>query len=280
MNTPAAILPVLLLCLLGSFLGLGNTNAPEKTLTVSPAELEEPAYQLDTMTAQNVFAADTGTELAHYSYQLLTLSVLNADALSQDSAGLARRNTENFNARMIELMNESVEVGREVGNDALEVYRNTLQDIYFYDETAASGQLCGQLISVRVDHGSYAGGAHDNTHVYSYLFDLTIGQFVDPSQIAENPAEFQKKAAAALLEKAEALELREQYWSDYAEILAQWNEGTVLFDEEGMLVIYSSGGLGPYAMGEVELRLSCEELSELAGPGSLERLGIQPDEEP
>jgi len=81
---------------------------------------------------------------------------------------------------------------------------------------------------------------------------------------------------STVVEKAEALEeYQPGYWSDYADIIARWNEGTVLFDEEGMLAVYSPYLLGPYAMGEVELRLGYDELAELIGPGGLERLGVE-----
>ena len=48
----------------------------------------------------------------------------------------------------------------------------------------------------------------------------------------------------------------------------------MLFDGDGMLAVYSPYLLGPYSMGEVELRLTYEELAELAGPGALEHLGM------
>lgn len=277
MKKVITVIPVLLLCVLGAGLGLGSARiplSPEENLIAASIEYEAPVYQMDTMTAENVFAAGDGRELAHYSYQLLTLTVPNLQELSPADAELARRNMDNFNDRMIGLMDESVEVGLVMGEDALAVYDEFGGVPDYYDETTAAGRLAGQLISVRVDHSSYAGGAHPNTHAYSYLFDLQIGQFIDPAQIADDPGHFRAGAVELLLEKADALENnRSCYWSDYAETIARWNEGTVLFDADGMLAVYSPYGLGPYTMGEVALRLSWEELAELVGPGGLERLG-------
>ena len=81
-------------------------------------------------------------------------------------------------------------------------------------------------------------------------------------------------AAELLLEQAEALEERGDFWPEYADIIAAWNEGTVLFDQEGMLVVFSHYVLGPYAMGTVELRLDYGQLAELVGAGGMARLGI------
>ncbi len=266
MSKIIAILPVLLLCLLGTVLGLGSAAIPEETAIQT--EAEEPVYCLDKITTQNVFAAEDGSELARYSYQLLTLSVSNLETLSEAD----QRNIDNFNAKMTGLMDSAVESGMAMGEDALALYGNAQLD--YYDETTASGYFSGQYISVRINYSSYTGGAHPNRYVYSCLFDLRTGQFMDPLQIADDPEGFRSKTAEVLTVKAEALPQSELYWSDYAETLSRWNEGTVLFDADGMLVVYSPYELGPYSMGEVELRVGYEELAELAGPASLERLGL------
>lgn len=265
------IIPIILMYLFGG----GGTAAPASPAPGTPAP--QPLYQWETMTAQNKFAAEDGTELMYYSYQLLTLSVANLEELRSGEAAEAERNVENFNSKMTALLEESMEVGQVMQEDAAQLYKESgTAGLPFYDETSASCCRTGDLLSVRVSGGSYAGGAHPSRCDSGYLFDLRSGQFIDPTQIADKPEEFRTGAAALLLEKAEALEeYQPGYWSDYADIIARWNEGTVLFDEEGMLAVYSPYLLGPYAMGEVELRLGYDELAELIGPGGLERLGVE-----
>ena len=265
------IIPIILMYLFGG----GGTAAPASPALGTPAP--QPLYQWETMTAQNQFAAEDGTELMYYSYQLLTLSVANLEELRSGEAAEAERNVENFNSKMTALLEESMEVGQVMQEDAAQLYKESgTAGLPFYDETSASCCRTGDLLSVRVSGGSYAGGAHPSRCDSGYLFDLRSGQFIDPTQIADKPEEFRTGAAALLLEKAEALEAYQPgYWSDYADIIARWNEGTVLFDEEGMLAVYSPYLLGPYAMGEVELRLGYDELAELIGPGGLERLGVE-----
>lgn len=265
-----SIIPILLLYVFGG--GDASHGAPAQC--APPAEVR-PVYQWDTMTARNQYAAEDGTELMHYAYQLVTLSVPNLEELPPEAAETARRNIENFNSKMTALMDESVEVGQVMMEDAGQLYgEQDTAGLPFYDETSAACWQTGDILNVRVSGSSYAGGAHPNRCDVGYLFDLRSGQFIDPTQIAENPEKFRAGAAALLTERAEALACRSQYWSDYAEIIAHWNEGTVLFDGDGMLAVYSPYLLGPYSMGEVELRLTYEELAELAGPGALEHLGM------
>lgn len=267
-----SIIPILLLYVFG-----GSTSPSPTAQNAPPAEQDaKPVYQWDALTARNQYTAEDGTELMYYSYQLLTLSVPNLEELPARTAETARRNTANFNSKMTSLMDESVEVGRAMAEDAAYVYGEQAGTFPFYDETSSSCWQTGDILNIRVSGSSYAGGAHPNRCDVSYLFDLHSGQFIDPTQIADKPEAFRIGAAALLVEKAEALtDCRALYWSDYADIIDHWNEATVLFDADGMLVVYSPYLLGPYSMGEVELRLTYEELAELAGPGALERLAVK-----
>ena len=140
------------------------------------------------MTARNQYAAEDGTELMHYAYQLVTLSVPNLEELPPEAAETARRNMENFNSKMTALMDESVEVGQVMMEDAGQLYgEQDTAGLPFYDETSAACWQTGDILNVRVSGSSYAGGAHPNRCDVGYLFDLRSGQFIDPTQIAENP---------------------------------------------------------------------------------------------
>lgn len=260
----------------------GWTGAPPPASQERSASGPEAAgtavYQLEPVTvSQSVHSRDKkARELARWEYQLLTLSVANPEELSSADQEAAGRNTETFNARITALMEEYAEHGLSMGSDAEKIYGDGYFLEAYYDEAAAAGSVLGEVVSVRIDRTGYTGGAHPNSYATSLLFDLEAGQFIpDATQLADDPQAFQSGAAEMLVEKAEAIhENREAYWQDYAEIISRWNEGTVLFDEEGMLAVYSAYELGPYAMGAVELRLNWEELADLMGPGGLARLGV------
>lgn len=252
----------------------GFTPAPAPVQT---AETAEAVYTLEALSEEETFLSEGGRKLADYSYQLLVLSVANLEELSPEEAEAAQRNVETFHAKMSALMEELTAYGAVMGDDAAQMERDGYTIEAYYDRAAASGTMAGDLVSVRVDQCSYTGGAHPNRYTSSYLFDLRIGQFIDPTQLADDPAAFQCGAAELLREKADAITRnRDGYWPDYGEIISRWSEGAVLFDEEGMLVLYSTYELGPYVMGEVELRLSYEELAGLIGDGGLARLGMAP----
>lgn len=239
---------------------------------------QRPEYQLDTTSTEESFTLEDGTLAAFYSCQMPRLSVDNPEALSTEDRRQAEQNEKSFNQVMAQLMEEAVSGGQRLGQSAREACdAGSLGDAYT-DVTAAEAVICGQIVSVRVDNSGYSGGAHGYGYTDGYLFDLSVGRFIDPIQIADDPENFRLGMSELLIQKAEAdTERLPDYWSDYRSILSRWNEGTVLFDTEGMTVVYSYYELGPYAMGPVELFAGYDEIVDLLGPGGLAYLGVAAD---
>ena len=237
-------------------------------------EFEEPEYEVVPLSSGSQVRTEDETVVALYSYQTILLNLHNEGAVSPEDGEAAQRNMEAFNSRMRAVHGELTEQGGAFGEDALTAYEEFGPLSSEYEDDADMGaEFCGDIISVTLRRVSYTGGAHPNRYAASYLFDLSSGQFIDPTQIAEDPEAFRTGAAKLLLEKADAHPERDAFWQDYADVIAHWNEGTVQFDGEGMHVIYSPYGLGPYVLGDVELSLSWEELEPLIGPSGMERLG-------
>lgn len=237
---------------------------------------EEPVYALTPQEYQERFTGEDGRELARCTHQLLELSVTNGEALTREDREEAERNVAAFNRKMVQRKEAAMESCRELGRMAEEDQAVSETAPAYYDETAASGWQVGRLISVRLDNSAFTGGAHPNSYTAGYLFDLDTGSFIGPGQVADDPAAFIEAVAALLTEKAEEQpeELRSGYWPNYRDILANWNQGTVLFDGRGLTAVFSPYELGPYALGSVELTVSYEELKPLLGPGGLAKLGI------
>lgn len=246
-----------------------SLSAPE-----AAEEFEDPRYEVVPFTSGSQVRAEDETVVAIYNYQTIQLNLHNEGAVSPEDEAAAQRNMEAFNSKMRAVHGELAEQGEAFGEDALAAYQEFGPLPAEYEDGADMGaEFCGSVVSVILRRSSYTGGAHPNRYAASYLFDLTAGQFIDPTQIAEDPEVFRTGAAELLLEKADAHPARDAFWQDYADVIAHWNEGTVQFDGDGMRVIYSPYGLGPYSLGDVELSLSWEELEPLIGPSGMERLG-------
>lgn len=273
-NVLALLLCALLLCACAANQPGGENVQDNEPQITQPELTDVPVYTYEDQLASRQFTDEaSGVFYATYTYSVPMMQIANADLLTEDALAAAQRNMDAFNERMQSIFDESVAYGEELGAEYDAEYSNMWP---IADEKRMTASQTGDIITVRADCYYYGGGAHPYAFVSTYTFDLAAGVFVDPTQIGDDPEAFRTHTAALLVMKAESLgeEYTEGYWDDYAEIIARWNEGAVLFDETGMTVIFAPYDLGPYAMGSVELHLTYEELSEAIGEGGLRLLGV------
>ena len=249
--------------------GVNVENAPP------PAAL---TFRVETEVYEETVRDGDGAELAVCAYELPELTVLLEDgtpletaATEEQARALAAAGT--FNARFAQWKSNPTTLAESAKEDRAFRNESGLEAVAYSDDLSCAVYQTESLISVSGVYSTYTGGAHPNRYVVSYLFDLEAGQFIDPLQLADDPETLRTGAAARLLEKAEEHPAFDSFWQDYPDLIARWNEGTVLFDGAGMKVIYSPYEIAPYGMGDVELSLDWEELEPLLGPEGMERLG-------
>lgn len=123
-----------------------------------------------------------------------------------------------------------------------------------------------RLVSVAGDYYSYTGGAHPNTVLMAWNFDLETGEFFAPEQLAEDAGAFSQAVREEIIlqigRRAEesGLAPEEMFWSNYEEIAAGWSSYAVSFDEAGMTVGFSPYELAAYAAGAQNFLLSYDLL--------------------
>lgn len=253
--------------------GERGNNAQSRQPGETVSEPAEPIYGYEEETREHIFTdEDTGDICASYKYSVPMLGIINRDELDEEKLALALGNVEAFNARMQSILDDAVAYGEEFAQEM----EGASFAMPLTDEKTLSVVCAGQIMTVVEDGYFYGGGAHPYIYTQTYTFDLALGQFIDPAQIGDDPEAFRVKAAELLVAKAEGLgeDYTSGYWDDYAEIISHWNDAAVLFDANGMTVIFSVYELGPYAMGPVELFVTYEELAEAIGEGGLEHLGV------
>lgn len=239
---------------------------------------EKPEYDFEnTVRSDRFVRQDTGEEAASYSYSMPMMRIGNEDALSAEDREAALRNVDAFNLRMEELLEEYAAYGNKLLEEQKLLVAEENVPFAVCDEVVGTAVRTGQIVTILADCYFYGGGAHPSSFVVTYTFDLSVGQFIDPTQIGDDPETFRTAAAELLIQHAESLgeEYTAGFWNDYQEIISRWNETAVLFDEQGMTVIFSAYELGPYAMGPVELTLAYEELVDAMGEGGLAHLGVE-----
>ena len=229
-------------------------------------------------------AAADGTTLAVRSYELpemtVTLpdgTVLTEAASPAETAALER--AEAFNSRFRDW----------AGADGFdEVTAWAEEELAFRTESGGnwtpytleldcSVYQTEQMVCIQAEYYSYTGGAHPNTVLLAWNFDLMTGQFFAPEILAADGQIFLDAVRDEIIRQIDMTPeaaVEAGYWEDYQDIAANWSSYAVSFNEEGMTVAFSPYEIACYAMGPQEFRLSYEQLAPHLNSHGRDLLGI------
>ncbi len=233
---------------------------------------------------ENVIRDGDGTVLAECSYALPVMRVLTEDgeplekAISpEQEAALAA--AETFNTRFAQ-WNEDPQALAEGAKEDREFWNEAgLEFPPYTDEFHCTVYQTEHLVSVSGVYSTYTGGAHPNSLLMSWNFDLEAGEFFEP-EILKAGGDIQdfvygELVAQAREAAAEADTVPEDlYWEDYEDTLAEWSSYAVSFDEEGMTIGFSPYELACYAAGPQVFHIPYERLYPHLGEHSRELLGL------
>ena len=252
---------------------------PAPPPTAAPAPEGPCAYILEMMDREDSAVDEDGVTLAAYRVRLPVLTACRADGAAIEAAeteaeARALAAAETFNAEFAawtggEQLQELADMARE--ERAWRREAGMEWDLEFFTELDCRVYETDRLISVARDYYSYTGGAHPNTILTAWNFDLETGAFFAPEQLAEDGEAFSQAVQAEIVrqirERAEenGLAAEEMFWSNYEEIAGWWSSYAVSFDEAGMTVAYSPYELAAYAAGPQSFRLSYDFLAPYLG---------------
>lgn len=159
-------------------------------------------------------------------------------------------------------------------------------------ELASSVYQTDQMVSVAGNYYSFTGGAHGNTMLLSWNFDLSSGAFFDVSMLAEDGPAFLTEVKDELYRQANTPQNdwggaeglkgyvpARDYWEGYENTLANWSSYAVSFNEEGMTVGFSPYELASYAGGPQVFTISYDWLRPRLSQQGLITLGLAEPEE-
>lgn len=271
-----ALLMALLLTACASISGTDVKNNPPPEVSDVPVQ-PAPApvhFTVETSVWEDRAAAEDGTPLAEYTFTLPMLSVCREDGTVVETA---ETETEQKALETAAVFNEkfgkwaAAEEFGEIVEDAaehLELCREWEMDWvgpYTLDLDCTIYQT-EQMVSVSGVYYSFTGGAHPNTYLLGWNFDLDTGEFFDAKALSDGTA-LQDYVTEELIRQArcraseEDLVPEEMFWADYESIIADWSSYAVALDEKGMTVAFSPYELAAYAAGAQEFTLSYEELA-------------------
>lgn len=250
-----------------------------------PATVPGVLLSVEAETYEETVRDEDGTILAECSYDLPVMraslgdgSPLEEAASPEQEAALAAAMT--FNDRFdqwkgnVQTLAESARADQAFRKEA------GLESVTYTDSFRCAVYQTERLVSVSGVYSTYTGGAHPNSILMSWNFDLETGEFFEPEMLSEG-GDLQEYVRLALIEEAteSAREMgaapEDIYWEDYANTLADWSSYAVSFDEAGMTVGFSPYELGAYALGAQEFQLSYTQLYPHLGEHGRTLLGLE-----
>lgn len=261
------MIPLLAACLLT---GCAAAPAdPAETENSPPPASAEPApeapcyHTVDMVTWEDSAQDGDGTVLAKYCFRMPELTARRADGTAVQEAGTeaeerALASAETFNGQFVpwiggEKFQELTEMAREERAWRQEVQLEWTSE--FFAELDCQVYQTERMVSVAGNYYSYTGGAHPNTVLMAWNFDLGTGAFFEPEQLAEDGGAFSQAVSEEIVRqirlRAEesGMAAEEMFWSNYEEIAAGWSSYAVFFGESGMTVAFSPYELAAYAAG-------------------------------
>lgn len=246
-----------------------------------------PSVEAAVETCTTTIRDDDGTVLAECVYELPVMRVLLEDGSPLEEAVSPEQEqalaaAEAFNAQF--RFSDWESGAKALAEDAKEdrVFRDEagLDPVVYTDSLHCSVYQTERLISVSGLYSMYTGGAHPNSILMSWNFDLETGEFFEPEILDEDGdlrdfvhRELVLKAREAAAEADTAP--GELYWEDYEDTLAEWPSYAVSFDAGGMTVGFSPYELGAYALGPQVFRLPYETLRPHLGRHGKALLGLE-----
>ena len=259
-------------------------EVPAVPVQTAPAPLH---FTVETGGWEDTAAAEDGTPLAEYTFTLPVLSVRREDGTLVETAETeteqkALETAAVFNEKFgkwaaAEEFGEIVEAAAEHLAQCRE-WKLEWVGPYTLDLDCTIYQT-EQMVSVSGVYYSFTGGAHPNTYLLGWSFDLDTGEFFDAKALSDGTA-LQDHVTEELTRQArcraseEDMVPEEMFWEDYESIIADWSSYAVSFDESGMTVAFSPYELAAYAAGAQVFTLSYEELAHHLNQRGQQVLGL------
>ena len=260
---------ILVGCSGGMVTDVKNTAAPpELMLTVEEPQPAEPVYVVELEVLEDTILAEDGTELLHYRFETPRM-----DARSPDASPLAE--SEECQA-ILTAFNEQFEdwVDSEGLAELVKAAEEDLawrkgEDLAWYGpyelELDCDIYRTEDMVSISGVYYRNTGGAHPSTYPLAWNFDLTTGAFFRADELASDSQDFREEVRDAILWQAnlpleDGTVPAEGYWEGYEEIVENWHDYTVTFDDLGMTVSFAPYELACYAAGAQTFRMVYEDL--------------------
>ena len=276
---------IALLLVLSALVGCAGETLTNVKNALPDLPAEVIAFSVEMETYEETVRDEDGAALAECSYELPVLTARLADGSVLETVATAGQEralaaAETFNGRFAQLKTNPRTLAESAREDRAFRNESGLEPVAYTDNLSCTVYQTERLVSVSGNYSTYTGGAHPNSILMSWNFDLDAGEFFEP-EILDEGGDFREYVHLALVKQARetaaaaGMTPKDFYWEDYEDTLAEWSSYAVSFDETGMTVGFSPYELAAYAAGPQVFHLAYETLLPHLGQHGRALLGLE-----
>ncbi len=276
---------IALLLVLSALVGCAGETLTNVKNALPDLPAEVIAFSVEMETYEETVRDEDGAALAECSYELPVLTARLADGSVLETVATAGQEralaaAETFNGRFAQWKTNPRTLAESAREDRAFRNESGLEPVAYTDNLSCTVYQTETLVSVSGNYSTYTGGAHPNSILMSWNFDLDAGEFFEP-EILDEGGDFREYVHLALVKQARetaaaaGMTPKDFYWEDYEDTLAEWSSYAVSFDETGMTVGFSPYELAAYAAGPQVFHLAYETLLPHLGQHGRALLGLE-----
>ena len=276
---------IALLLVLSALVGCAGETLTNVKNALPDLPAEVIAFSVEMETYEETVRDEDGAALAECSYELPVLTARLADGSVLETVATAGQEralaaAETFNGRFAQWKTNPRTLAESAREDRAFRNESGLEPVAYTDNLSCTVYQTETLVSVSGNYSTYTGGAHPNSILMSWNFDLDAGEFFEP-EILDEGGDFREYVHLALVKQARetaaaaGMAPKDFYWEDYEDTLAEWSSYAVSFDETGMTVGFSPYELAAYAAGPQVFHLAYETLLPHPGQHGRALLGLE-----
>lgn len=276
---------IALLLVLSALVGCAGETLTNVKNALPDLPAEVIAFSVEMETYEETVRDEDGAALAECSYELPVLTARLADGSVLETVATAGQEralaaAETFNGRFAQWKTNPRTLAESAREDRAFRNESGLEPVAYTDNLSCTVYQTETLVSVSGNYSTYTGGAHPNSILMSWNFDLDAGEFFEP-EILDEGGDFREYVHLALVKQARetaaaaGMAPKDFYWEDYEDTLAEWSSYAVSFDETGMTVGFSPYELAAYAAGPQVFHLAYETLLPHLGQHGRALLGLE-----
>ena len=276
---------IALLLVLSALVGCAGETLTNVKNALPDLPAEVIAFSVEMETYEETVRDEDGAALAECSYELPVLTARLADGSVLETVATAGQEralavAETFNGGFAQWKTNPRTLAESAREDRAFRNESGLEPVAYTDNLSCTVYQTERLVSVSGNYSTYTGGAHPNSILMSWNFDLDAGEFFEP-EILDEGGDFREYVHLALVKQARetaaaaGMTPKDFYWEDYEDTLAEWSSYAVSFDETGMTVGFSPYELAAYAAGPQVFHLAYETLLPHLGQHGRALLGLE-----